>query len=124
MAVTPPLSPTDAALVRDLDAQIAECLHDDTFGVTALAHALGLSERQLRRRVRAATGEGPGTRLRRARVEAGAALLATGAFTVERAARRAGYVGAEGFRRACLAVLGCQPSDVLAGRVVPGETRP
>ena len=77
------LSPRDAAFVARVDARIATCLHDDTFGATALAHAFGLSERQFRRRVLAATGEGPGVRLRRARVAAGADLLATGAYTVD-----------------------------------------
>ena len=61
----------------------------------------------------ALTGDTPIARLRRARVDAGAALLHT--HTVREAARAVGYADDEGFRRAFVAVRGVRPSDQTPG---------
>jgi signal transduction histidine kinase/DNA-binding NarL/FixJ family response regulator len=106
----PLLGDADRLFLGRLDAALAAGLADATFGAERLAETLGLSPRQLRRKLGALTGDTPITRLRRARVDAGAALLQTGTTTVMEAARAVGYADDEGFRRAFIAVRGVRPS--------------
>ncbi|WP_412061788.1 ATP-binding protein [Rubrivirga sp. IMCC45206] len=112
------LPPAEAAFLTGLDAAIAERMADATFGVAALADALALSPRQLRRKLAALTDESPVERLRRARVERAAELLAAGR-SVKQAQREVGFTSASGFRTAFHAVLGVAPADAAA---VPGRT--
>ena len=112
--LAPVLAPLDRAFVERVDARIAERLADAGFGATQLAGDLALSERQLRRKLKALTGETPGVRLRRRRVEAGAELLAAGTHTVKEAADAVGYADAGGFRRAFVALRGHAPSEPVA----------
>ena len=106
----PLLAAADRAFLERLDAALAEGLADATFGAERLAETLGLTPRQLRRKLGALTGDTPLARLRRARVEAGAELLRPGTHTVREAARAVGYADDEGFRRAFVAVRGALPS--------------
>ena len=110
-APEPALAPLDREFVRRVDAQIAARLGDGGFGATQLAADLDLSERQLRRKLKAITGETPGARLRRCRIEAGASFLEAGTHSVKEAAAAVGYADAEGFRRAFVALRGHQPSE-------------
>ena len=110
----PALSAADRAFLDRVDAALAAGLADATFGAERLAEALDLSPRQLRRKLGALTGDAPLARLRRARVEAGAALLRAGTHTVREAARAVGYADDEGFRRAFVAVRGALPSEATA----------
>lgn len=116
-----PLNLRDQAFLRRVDAVVDRHFADCGFGTAHLAERLGLSERHLRRRVSALTGETPGVRLRRRRIEVGVALLGTGAYTVARVAAAVGYGGAEGFRRAFVSLRGHQPSQVFRGGVPPNE---
>ena len=106
----PLLGDADRLFLDRLDAALAAGLADATFGAERLAETLGLSPRQLRRKLGALTGDTPIARLRRARVDAGAALLQTGTTTVLDAARAVGYADEGGFRRAFIAVRGVRPS--------------
>ena len=99
------------AFLARVDADLAKHLADAGFGAERLAEVLGLSPRQLRRKLGALTDDTPLARLRRARVEAGADLLRAGTHTVREAARAVGYADDEGFRRAFVAVRGVRPSD-------------
>ncbi len=111
----PALSPAETRFLATVDDAIAVRTGDLLFGVEALAETLALSPRQLRRKLRAVSGDTPADRIRRARVAAGAALLAAGTHSVKEAAAAAGYADAEGFRRAFVAVRGTQPSEAVLG---------
>ncbi len=109
----PALSSAETHFLAAVDAAIAAGTGDLLFGVEVLAGTLALSPRQLRRKLRAVSGDTPADRIRRARVEAGAALIAAGTHSVKEAAAAAGYADAEGFRRAFVAVRGVQPSESI-----------
>ncbi|HEX8297742.1 MAG TPA: response regulator, partial [Rubricoccaceae bacterium] len=108
----PSLSPAEVRFLDAVDAAIAGGVGDALFGAETLAETLALSPRQLARKLKALSGDTPGRRLRRARVEAGAALLAAGTHSVKEAAAAVGYADDEGFRRAFVAVRGQLPSAV------------
>ena len=108
----PTLSPAEARFLDAVDAAIAAGVGDALFGAETLGEALALSPRQLARKLKALSGDTPGRRLRRARVEAGAALLAAGTHSVKEAASAVGYADDEGFRRAFVAVRGGLPSAI------------
>ena len=113
--VPPALSPSETRFLATVDDAIAGRTGDLLFGVEALAETLALSPRQLRRKLRAVSGDTPADRIRRARVAAGAALLAAGTHSVKEAAAAAGYADAEGFRRAFVAVRGAQLFEAVLG---------
>jgi signal transduction histidine kinase/CheY-like chemotaxis protein len=108
----PTLSPAETRFLDAVDAAIALGVGDALFGAETLAEALALSPRQLARKLKALSGDTPGRRLRRARVEAGAALLAAGTHSVKEVAASVGYADDEGFRRAFVAVRGGLPSAI------------
>jgi transcriptional regulator GlxA family with amidase domain len=104
----PPDRPVQAAVVRLLDPSLR---------VDRLAGELGFSERQLRRRFRAAVGYGPKTlqrvlRLRRVLARAAASdtniNLATAAF-------EAGYADQPHLGRECRAMTGLSTRQLIAG---------
>ncbi len=110
----PALSDAERRFLDRVDAAVGDGLSDALFGAERLAEALGLSPRQLRRKLGAITGDTPLARLRRARVDAGAELLRAGTHTIREAARAVGYADDEGFRRAFVAVRGALPSEQTA----------
>ncbi|PAP81427.1 hypothetical protein B1759_08890 [Rubrivirga sp. SAORIC476] len=105
-----PTPPDLPHLIADMVGVARERLGDPAFGAVELARAVGLSPRQLRRRVRDATGETPGAFLRRLRLEHAAALLAGGTRCVKEVAHRVGFRSVSGFRAAFRAAFGVAPS--------------
>ena len=85
-----------------------------TFGVDALAEAVGLSRRQLERRLKETLGEAPAALLRRLRMERAAQLLEAGAITVQEVAAAVGYRSASHFARAFREHFGHAPSEHTA----------
>lgn len=76
-----------------------------------VAQRFALSRRQLTRRFCAATGETPGSYLRRVRMEAAGELLRATRLTVPQIARRVGYCDATAFHRAFRRHTQTTPSD-------------
>jgi len=105
----PALPPAEAAFLGRLDALAAEALADPAFTTDRAAEALGLSRRQLHRKVAALTGEPPGDRLRRQRLERAAALLAAGE-SVKATAAAVGFRSGSAFGRAFRQRFGVAPS--------------
>ena len=97
----------------ELHARVVAAAHgrlgDPAFGAGQLAEAVGLSPRQLRRRLVALAGESPGDLLRRLRLERAADLLASGA-RVKEAGYAAGFGGRSTFRAAFQRHFGVSPS--------------
>ncbi len=104
------LSGAEAAFVARVEALTESHLASDAFGAAALAEALRMSPRQLRRKLDALTGETPGAYVRRARVERAAALLAAGEHSVKEVGFAVGFSSASGFRRAFGEVVGESPA--------------
>ena len=82
-----------------------------TFGVDALAEAVGLSRRQLERRLKETLEETPAALLRRLRMERAAQLLEAGAMTVQEVAAAVGYRSASHFARAFREHFGHLPTE-------------
>ncbi len=95
-----------AAVAAAVEAQMS----DVNFGPEALADALGISPRQLRRRLRAALGESPARLIRRFRLERAARLLEERAGTVAEVAYRVGFKNADHFSTAFRKHFGSTPT--------------
>ena len=85
-------------------------LGDDAFGVERLAEAVGLSRRQLTRRLKDALGTAPGAFLRELRLARAAQLLGQGAGTVAEVAYAVGYRDPEHFSKQFRKAFGVTPS--------------
>ena len=105
-----------ALLVRAV-ALVDARLHDPAFRVDAVAEALRLSPRHLRRIVAATTGQTPRELLRQRRMVRARALLDGDALRVADVARAVGYANVSAFGRAFRAVTGTPPR--ADGQVFP-----
>ena len=84
---------------------------ESTFDVGLLADAVGLSRRQLERRLRSATGLTPAEVIRQMRLERASQLLKTGAGSVSEIAYQVGFKSPKYFSTAFREAFGHSPSD-------------
>lgn len=91
--------------------------------VDALGNALGLSERQLRRRFAQAVGYGPKTLARVLRFQRFLALAGGGSEDLARLALSAGYADQAHLTRECRRLAGRTPLELLAGGATPAGER-
>ena len=124
------VQPSGVVVASDEEAFLERVLHviedqmqESEFGVEALAEAVGVSARQLRRRVKAVTGESPGALVRRMRLERAAQFLEAGAGTVAEVGYRVGFESASHFSKAFRAHFGHAPTDHAAERTQGSENR-
>ena len=99
-----------AAFLEELRTIVEEDLGDPTFGVKELAERMGMSRRQLRRRLQAAVDLSPSGYIRMARLERAAQLLEREAGRVSEVAYRVGFGSPEHFSRVFRQVFGVPPS--------------
>ena len=104
----------DDAFVGAVRAAIEANLGDDTFGVEALAEAVGQSRSHLLRRTTELMGVPPSELIRTARLDRAAALLAARAGTVSEVAYGVGFKSVAHFSNAFLAHTGVRPSAYAA----------
>ena len=107
------LSPADRRFVATVEAAAEAHLGDARFGVEALADAVGLSARQLTRRLGAATGETPGVLVRRLRLARAAEMLRAG-FPVGQTTAAVGLGSRSQFSRLFREAYGAAPSAFAA----------
>lgn len=107
------LDAADAAFLADVDACVRRRMASVEFGAGALAEALGLIPRQLRRRLGRITGETPGQHIRRVRLERGVEMLQDGEASVKGAAYATGFASTSGFRAAFRSMHGVSPSGYV-----------
>lgn len=100
----------EADWLEEVKAVCEAHLADAGFGVDWLASEVGLSARQLRRRLKAASGLTPGAFLRTMRLERAAQLLDGGGGSIGEVASAVGYTDAESFSRAFRQGFGLPPS--------------
>ena len=101
----------EEALLERILAVVEAHLGDSTFHVNRLADEVGLSRRQLTRRVKALTGEAPSELIRRMRLERAADLLAARAGTIAEVAYAVGFKTPAHFSTAFREAYGLSPSE-------------
>lgn len=105
----------ESDFMKEVRAAVEEHLSNSSFGVQWLAHEVGLSTRQLQRRLQEETGCTAATFIRNLRLERAAALLESGAVdTVSDAASAVGYRDASHFSRLFKEACGKVPSQYKA----------
>ncbi|WP_218830526.1 helix-turn-helix transcriptional regulator [Rubrivirga marina] len=110
-AIGPPLPPQDQSFLERVDDAIRTHMGSPSFGARALAEAVSVSPRQLRRRLAELTGESPAGHVRRIRLERAAALLRDGAMSVKEVSYAVGFASTSGFRAAFREAHGVAPSE-------------
>jgi signal transduction histidine kinase/DNA-binding response OmpR family regulator len=114
----PPLPDAEAAFLAEFDALAEADLGDAGLTVDRLATDLGMSARQLQRKLSALTDETPGARLRRLRLERAAALLTEEGLSVKEASGTVGFQSESAFGRAFRQRYGVAPSEYAADAAV------
>ncbi|MEM6336755.1 MAG: helix-turn-helix domain-containing protein, partial [Bacteroidota bacterium] len=104
------VSSAEAVFLERVRTAAEEGLGSPSFGVDALAGEVGLSRRQLARRLRDALDTAPGVYLRQLRLARAAQLLEQEAGTVAEIAYAVGYRDAEHFARQFRKTYGTVPS--------------
>ncbi len=121
---TPHLADPTDALVNDILAHTAANLRDVT--TASLCHAVGISERTLRRRFPAVVGESWQAHVRRLRLAQASALLRDQSRSISDIALATGFDSPSSFTRAFRSWMGETPSDyrdqVLAGLAQKSST--
>jgi signal transduction histidine kinase/DNA-binding response OmpR family regulator len=103
-------TPEEAAFLEQALAVVEEHLDDADFKVAAFAGAMGLSPRQLRRRLKALIDETPAAFVRRYRLERGRQLLEARVGTIAEVAYQVGFSSPDYFSRCFREAFGQTPS--------------
>jgi len=104
---------------NDLIARLTERIErilPKTPGIVALAKEFGCSERNLARRVRAATGQSTLALVQSVRMNKARALLESSRLSVEQIAERVGYSDATALRRLMRKTMGATPRQMRSQR--------
>lgn len=110
----------DEAFVARARAMVEENLANEFFDVDAFAEAMGMSRRQLQRKLRAVTGETPVSFVRRFRLSRAAQLLAQQYGTVAEVAYAVGFSDPSYFARCFREEYGSAPSEYEGAKVPEG----
>jgi YesN/AraC family two-component response regulator len=101
----------EEAFLKDVLAIVEDNMADSTFGVDQLAEQVGLSRRQLERRLKDTTGQTPAELIRQMRLERASQLLEARAGTVSEIAYAVGYKSPSYFSTAFREAFGHAPSE-------------
>ncbi len=104
----------EAAFMEKLVTVIENSLEDSAFRTSLLAAEVAMSERQLQRKLRALTGEGPNALIRRLRLERAAQLLTKG-LSVSEVTYAVGFTNPSYFAERFRAQFGKEPSAFHKG---------
>ena len=106
-----PLPPREVAFLEKVEALIDEHLGDNNFGLDQMAEALLMSRRQLQRKMRALTNEGPTALLRQKRLMKAASLLKSTDMSIKEVCFAVGFQSKSSFARAFREAYGMSPSE-------------
>jgi len=106
----PVLPPVETAFLERVRGVVEARMGETSFGVEGLADEVGMSRRQLYRKLYGLLGEQPGVLIRQMRLERAAALLQEKAGSVKEISYRVGFRSASRFRKAFRAHYGVVPS--------------
>ncbi|HMB93894.1 MAG TPA: two-component regulator propeller domain-containing protein [Rhodothermales bacterium] len=101
----------EEAFLKDVLAIVEDALPDSTFSVDHLAERIGISRRQLERRLKDTTGQTPAELIRQMRLERASQLLQARAGSVSEIAYAVGYKSASYFSTAFREAFGHSPSE-------------
>lgn len=111
---TPALPPREVAFLEKVEALIDEQLGSSQFGLDQMAETLMMSRRQLQRKMRALTHEGPTAMLRQKRLAKAATLLKLDDMSVKEVCYAVGFQSKSSFARAFREAYGMSPSEYRA----------
>jgi AraC-like DNA-binding protein len=110
----------DAAFLTRVQQYIEEHMGAIDFDVASVADAVGVSPRQLRRKIRAITGLSPSGLVRTLRLQRAGQLLARNVGTVSEVAYTVGFTDVKHFSQLFKQVYGVVPS-AYEGHPTPGK---
>ena len=110
----PTLPPQEVAFLKQVQDVVEARLSDVSFGVEVLAGEVGMSQRQLLRKLRALTGETSSELIWRLRLERAAQLLRQNTGSVKEIAFATGFKHEASFSRSFRKVYGVSPSEYAA----------
>lgn len=108
--------PREDQFLRRVGEAVESRMERSTFGVDELAETVGMSRRQLLRKLRALTGETPVELIRRLRLERARQMLEQGAGSVKEVAYGVGFQSTSYFTRSFQSSYGVTPSEVAKRR--------
>lgn len=114
----------DQILLQRLDQHIDEHLIDESFGVDAMASAMGYSRSHLHRKVYNASGKSVSRYMREYRLEKALVMLNQANLNVSEVADRVGFGSASYFSRSFTDYFGFPPSEAGNHAVESGKTIP
>lgn len=115
------ITPEDEVFLHEVQDAIDAHLGDTTFSVDWLAEEVGMSRRQLERKVKAVVGEPPGALVRRLRLERGSQLLRASVGTVSEVAYMVGFNSPAQFAKAFRKEYGASPLEYAKGAMTADE---
>ncbi|MEM8601677.1 MAG: ATP-binding protein, partial [Bacteroidota bacterium] len=115
--VTPTVVARETAFLARVEAIVAARMTEVAFGADALAVALHMSARQLRRKLQSVCGTSPAAFIQQVRLRAAVALVEQGELTMGEVAAAVGFASASTFRKAFGRVYGCTPTAYVNARL-------
>lgn len=114
----------DRRFVDSARDAVLDHLDDEHFNVDAFAAEVGLSPRQLQRKLKSITDRTPSAFIRRIRLERGAQLIERDAGTISEIAYRVGFSSPSYFSRCFREEFGMPPSEFEASKVDASDAEP
>jgi signal transduction histidine kinase/DNA-binding response OmpR family regulator len=114
----------DRRFVNSARDAVLDHLDDEHFNVDAFAAEVGLSPRQLQRKLKSITDRTPSAFIRRIRLERGAQLIERDAGTISEIAYRVGFSSPSYFSRCFREEFGMPPSEFEASTVDAPDAEP
>ncbi len=102
----------DEAFLNKIVQVVEENMEEETFGVPALANAVGLSRSQLHRKLKALSGKSPSLVIREMRLQRARELLEKGAGNASEVAFMAGFNSLAYFSKCFKDAYGVSPSEI------------
>lgn len=109
----------EAVLIEQVRTVVEARLGESSFGVEALADEVGLSARQLQRRLKASTNLSVAAYIRKVRLQRAAQLLAQQSGTVSEISYAVGFKNADHFSALFRRTFGITPSQYMANPTQP-----
>jgi signal transduction histidine kinase/DNA-binding response OmpR family regulator/ligand-binding sensor domain-containing protein len=107
--------------LQRLQEIVEDNISDETFEMEELGRKIGMSPRQLQRKINALLGCSPAFYIRRIRLERGRQLLEKGAGGISEVAFEVGYGSGSAFARAFRDAFGKPPSEFVKKLDTPGK---
>jgi len=107
------LTSVDQRFLNDLNDTLAASYHDERFNVVQLGERLHLSERQVRRKIKALTGQSPNEMIRNYRLDIAKTLVTQQTGSISEIAFQTGFSSRGYFTKCFKERFGYAPSDMV-----------